>query len=535
MYDLVVRNGHVMDGTGSPWYQADVAIKGEHVCAVERKMRTRGRREIDASELVVAPGFIDMHAHSDATLLVNPRAESVICQGITTQVVGQCGFSAAPVRSEQLEAFRRDSFVFSYTGYEWSWFDIDGYCEALASVQPAINVATLVGHGALRQYAMGQVTGPPNRQELALMKNELDRALGQGAVGLSSGLTYAPGRFAEVGELVELGHVVCQHGGVYHTHMRDYARFLDESIRETIQVSEQASVPANISHLFPAGPAYWGKAAVEATQTVDAARRRGIDVTFDITPWTRGGGPYMQMLPDWAQEGGFASLRERLADSQTRSRIAYQLENGLPDWKGWLPLDWHDQLICRTGAAKNASWIGRSIGELAQERGLPAAEMALLLLLEDEGQYWTAPTVKSQEDINHILRHPVGIPISDGMALAPYGPLYQPTNPRSYGTFPRVLGRYVREWGVLSLEAAVAKMTSMPAQRMGFLDRGLLRPGLCADITVFDPTAVTDRETYQNSHAFPDGIAYVIVNGQLAVEHGRQSDVRCGKVLRSKR
>jgi N-acyl-D-amino-acid deacylase len=531
MYDLILRNGRVVDGSGAPWYRADLAIAGERIVAIGRRLDGPAARELDCAGLIVTPGFIDLHSHSDVTLLVNPRAESAVRQGITTQVVGQCGFSAGPVRWESRDAFRQDSFIFAYDGYEWTWRDIAGYRQALAAAQPAINVATLVGHGALRQFIMGAAARRPTPDELAGMQRALDDALEQGARGLSSGLTYAPGRFAETDELAALGKVVRRHGGVYHSHMRDYTRFLLDSINETIAVGEAAGIPVNISHMYPGSPQFWGELAHRATETVDAARRRGVEATFDITPWTRGGGPYMQMLPSWAQDGGFSALKLRLQDPATRRRIAHELEHGAPDWKGWLPIAWDDQLIAKVGRPANQSWCGRTIADIAAERGLPPAETALLLLLEDDGQYWTAPTIKSQDDINHILSHPLGVPITDGMALAPYGPLHQPTMPRSYGTFPRVLGRYVREWGVLRLETAVQKLTSMPAMRVGLADRGILRQGLYADITVFNPDTVLDRETYQDPHAFPAGIEHVIINGRLVVEAGVQSDARPGKVL----
>jgi N-acyl-D-aspartate/D-glutamate deacylase len=310
--------------------------------------------------------------------------------------------------------------------------------------------------------------------------------------------------------------------------MRDYTRFILDAMDETIRVGLETGVPVNISHLNPPK----GKKMVsELIKVVEKARSRGVELTFDNIVWTRGGGPYMQMLPDWAQEGGITAMKERLADPMTRQRIARQLEEGAPDWQGWSQPDWEDALIARTGKSEHDAWTGRTIADLAQDRGIEPAETSLLLLLEDDGQFWTAPTNKMQDDLDQILNHPLSIPISDGFALAPHGPLSRPTMPRSYGTFPRVLGRYVRERGILPLEIAVQKMTSIPAQRMGLMKRGVLRPGLQADITVFDPETVLDQETYRNSHTFPSGIEYVLVNGQMVVERGTQHDIRPGQVL----
>jgi N-acyl-D-aspartate/D-glutamate deacylase len=284
--------------------------------------------------------------------------------------------------------------------------------------------------------------------------------------------------------------------------------------------------------MYPCPRPFWGDLALEATALFESARQQGVEISFDVTPWTRGGGPYLQSLPSWAQEGGFAAaVKPRLEDRATRREIAQQLEHGAPGWDEWVPMEWDDYIIAQTGRPDHNDWAGRTIAELAEERDMPPAEASLVLLLEDDGQFWIAPTIKSQDDLNHILSHPLGVPITDGMALAPYGPLHRPTMPRSYGTFPRVLGRYARDWGVISMEEAVKKLTSMGAQRAGIVDRGVLRPGLYADVTIFDPHTVIDRETYQDPHAFPAGIEYVIVNGQVVVDQGKQPDARPGVVL----
>ena len=531
MYDLVITGGRIVDGSGGPWFAADVAIVGGRIAALGRLGSAEARVRIDAAGLVVTPGFVDFHAHSDVTLLVDPRAESAVRQGITTQVVGNCGFSAAPVRAEDVPRYRRDGLVFSFPGYSWNWTSMGEYLARLRLARPSINVVVLTGHTALRTAVMGQADRTPTPDELAAMQRLLAQALAEGARGFSSGLTYMPSCYAKTEELIALAGVLRESGRAYHTHLRDYSRYLLEAVGEALRIGEEAGIPVYVSHMYAAGREHWGEKTAQAVRLVEEARRRGVEAGFDTTLWPRGGGPFQQSIPNWAREGGLEPMVARFRDPMLRARIVDEVEQGAADWQGWLRPDWDDCLISRVGCPRNASWLGRMVGDLARERGEAPAETALNLLAEDEGQLWTAPTVKREEDIALVLKHTLGIPISDGFALAQDGPLAQPDLPKSYGAFPRVLRYHVRERGLLRLEEAVSKMTALPAARLGLWDRGLLRPGLAADLVIFDPDTVAERAEYLHPNAYPVGIAYVVVNGQVTVNRDGHTGAFAGEVL----
>ncbi|MCX6031550.1 MAG: D-aminoacylase [Chloroflexi bacterium] len=531
MYDLLITGGRIVDGSGGPWFAGDVAIAGQRIVALGRLAPAEARVRIDAAGLVVTPGFVDFHAHSDVTLLVDSRAESAVRQGITTQVVGNCGFSAAPVRSEDVPRYQRDGLVFSFPGYSWDWTSMGEYLARLRQAHPSINVVVLTGHTALRTAVMGQADRAPTPEELAAMQQLLAQALAEGARGFSSGLTYMPSCYAKTEELIALASVLRDSGRAYHTHLRDYSRFLLEAVGEALRIGEEAGVPVYLSHLYAAGREHWGEKTAQAVRLVEEARQRGVEAAFDITLWPRGGGPFQQSIPAWAREGGLEAMIARFRDPILRARIADEVEHGTADWQGWLKPDWDDFLISRVGCPCNVAWLGRTMGELARARGQSPAETALDLLAEDEGQLWTAPTVKREEDIALILKHPLGIPISDGFALARDGPLAQPDLPKSFGTFPKVLRQHVREQGLLSLEEAVRKMTALPAARLGLWDRGLLRPGLAADLVIFDPDTVAERADYLHPNEYPVGIACVVVNGQVTVNQSGHTGAAAGEVL----
>ena len=531
MYDLLITGGRIVDGSGGPWFAADVAVVGGRIVALGRLAPAEARVRIDAAGQVIAPGFVDFHAHSDVTLLVDPRAESAVRQGITTQVVGNCGFSAAPVRAEEIPRYQRDGLCFSFPGYTWDWTSMGEYLARLRQARPSINVIALVGHTALRTAVMGQADRAPTPEELAAMQRLLAQALAEGGRGFSSGLTYMPSCYAETDELIALASVLRDSGRAYHTHLRDYSRFLLEAVAEALRIGEEAGAPVYLSHLYGAGREYWGEKTAQALRLVEEARGRRVEAGFDITLWPRGGGPMQQSIPAWAREGGLEALTARFRDPVLRGRIADEVEHGTADWRGWLKPDFDDFLISRVGLPRNVAWLGKTVGDLARERDKPPAETMLDLVVEDEGQFWTAPTVKSEEDIALVLSHPLGVPVSDGFALAQDGPLAQPDLPKSFGAFPRVLRHHVRATGLLSLEEAVSKMTAQPAGRLGLWDRGLLRPGLAADLVIFDPDTVAERADYLHPNEYPVGIAYVVVNGQVTVNQSGHTGAAAGEVL----
>lgn len=526
MFDLLIRGGRVVDGGGGPWFRADVGIVGERIAAIGALANAEARAQISALERVVSPGFVDFHSHSDVALLVDPRAESAVRQGITTQVVGNCGFSAAPVPPHRRAAYQRDGLMFSHADYEWDWSSMAEFRRRLAAAKPAINVLSLVGHNTLRAAVMGQVERAPSESELADMRRLLVTSLEEGAVGLSSGLTYAPGCFAATAELRSLAAVLRGSGLGYHTHLRNYGAGLAGALDEALEITDNGRVPLFASHLYPAGRANWGTAP-RILAKLDAAREDGAEVCFDVTPWLRGGGPLNQYVPGWARADGIGAFLQRLRTPEYRAAMRRELEAGV---SGIEPI-WPDELIVRVGAPSHSEWVGRSILELAEEHALAPAEMALELLAEDEAQVWVAPRSKSTEDVDLLLQHPLGIPVTDGITVAVDGPLGRPEMEKSFGTFPRVLGHYVRDQGVLSLEQAIHKLSGEPARRLGLWDRGLLRVGMCADVTIFEPGEIADTGDERHGGRYPRGIDHVVVNGQLTLSTSGRTDVRAGKVL----
>lgn len=527
MYDLLISNGRVLDGTGSPWYRADVAVVGDTVVAIGRLADREAARIIDATGHFVTPGFVEEHGHSDVTYLVDPHSQSAVRQGMTTLVVGNCGMSAAPVSNDMLDTYLRGAPLFGFDGYEWTWQGMGEYLEAVRAARPSVNVAALAGHMPVRAMVLGEANRPASKDERAKMRAILDRALSEGARGFSTGLTYQHTVFADIDEIAETARALKPYGRAYHTHMRSYGKDLLDALSEAIEISRRAEVPLVVSHMYPSGREFWGQSAA-CLELLERARDEGLEVGYDVTPWLRGGGPIMQMFPLWAREGGIDATLERLKDPGVRSRVTAEVQGDGPYTMG---SPWDDQLICHVGNPEHRDWLGRSIEDIAADRGESPAEAALLMLVEDEGNYWVAPTNKCDEDVDRLIKHPMGIPVADGYALAPEGPLAYHDRPNSYGTFPRVLGRYVRERGVLSWEEAVQKMTSIPAARIGLWDRGVLREGLAADIVVFDPDTVIERADYAHPQEYPDGIPWVVVNGQVTVEPAGHTGAQAGEVL----
>jgi N-acyl-D-amino-acid deacylase len=515
--DLLIRGGRIVDGAGNPWYEADVGVRDGRIAAIGRLEGASADRVIDAGGHVVAPGFIDAHSHSDISPLVSPLCESKVRQGVTTECVGQCGSSATP---------RGPGDEVGAGVTQAAWTTAREYLEALGEKGHAVNLTFLVGQGNLRRVVMGYADRPATPDELEAMKSLLRDGLEAGAMGLSTGLIYPPGSFAPLEEIISLARVAAEYGGLYATHMRDEGAGLLASVQEALTVGRAAGLPVQIAHHKVVGEANWGKVA-ESLRLIDAARADGTDVTFDQYPYEATSTGLRSIVPQWAHEGGPKKLIDRLKDPTTRTLLGGQVDRIQEADGGWQKI----YVTAVTGVA-NKAVEGRNMAEIAAMRGRTAWEAAFDLLIEENLDVGMIRFGMCEEDIVTVMRHPCGMFGTDGRALAPYGPLgVGVPHPRNYGTFPRVLGRYVREKGILSLEAAIRKMTSFPAQRYGLSDRGLLRPGLAADITVFNPDTVADQATFGQPHQYAAGIPYVIVNGVVVVDGGEHTGATPGRVL----
>jgi N-acyl-D-aspartate/D-glutamate deacylase len=526
-FDVLIRGGTVVDGLGSEGKRADVGVTGGRITAIGPELLPDGAAEVvDASGRLVAPGFIDLHTHSDVSLLSEPSCISAIEQGCTTSVVGLCGFSAGPMTPEGLVGLVDEEPVFAYPGVDWTWSTIRGYLDVVAQARPAMNVATFVGHNTLRRVVMGVSNRPPTPDELARMERLLDEAFDDGARAFTTGLSYAPGLFADTDELVALASVAARRGKPYHTHMRYGDDGVRASVTEALETARRSGVVINISHMYPRSHEP-PEEADHLIGMVDAARSEGIEATWDITIFQRGGGAWVQTLPAWARDGGMAATQGRIREPEPRARLIALLEGD--ELEPWAK-DWDDQLIVKVNRQENAHLAGRSIGEIARERGVSGPEAALDLVLED-GQYWVAPHIKRQEHLDRLVSHPLGVPIGDGFAAHPERHASLGLMPKSFGTFPYLLGYYVRERSVLDLPTAIRKITSVPADRAGLTERGQLVEGAAADLVVFDPATVANLATEADPGARPMGIDRVMVNGRWAVVGGAATGERSGVAL----
>lgn len=525
--DVVLRNALLLDGSGGPAMRGDLGIRGDRIVSVGGTVSEgAGAEVVDLAGLAVAPGFVDLHTHSDVALLSDPGCLSAIEQGITTQAVGLCGFSAAPLSAESLRGMIDEEPVFAFPDVDWNWTTIGGYREAVAAARPATNVATFVGHNTLRRFVIGGANRPPTPSELERMRELVREAIDEGARGFTTGLSYAPGLFAAVEELAALAAVAAERGLTYHTHMRYGDPDIRGSVEEALLTAERSGVVLNISHMYPRANQPVEEADLLLAM-LDRARERGVESTFDLTIFNRGGGAWVQSLPAWARDGGSKGTEAVIRDPTGRARLIDFLTG--PDADFWMA-DWDDQVICKVSRPENGDLAGRSIGEIARERGRPPVETALDLVLED-GQFWIAPTIKDQGHLDRLIASPLCVPIGDGFANHPEKHRAYGLMPKSFGTFPLVLGSYVRDRAVLPLAEGIHKITAEPARRLGLADRGRLAPGFAADLVVFDPATIENRATEANPAARPAGIERVMVNGEWAVLGGRATGSRSGRSL----
>ncbi len=542
--ELVLSRGRIVDGCGNPWYRGDVGIRRGRIACIAPPGVLRGRRTIDVGDRYIAPGFVDIHTHSDLSILVNRRAESVVRQGVTTEVLGNCGMSPAPVTEEHLGDIRHFwGRIADAPGVTWRWRTFAQYLRELERGGLAINVASLAGHGALRLAVMGWEERAPTPEELARMQGLLEEALQAGAFGLSTGLVYPPGCFAGMEEIVALCRVVARYGGLYASHIRGERETILEAVAEAIEIGRRAGLPVQISHNAPKYGAPYD--ATANLRLVEEARARGQDVTVDNDVHTDLGPALADALPQYLHEHSDEELAALLSDPEARRRIRREIiEEKRPAFgpAGLLRHGRWDRItVFQSPHTPEA--IGRTIAALAEARHQDPFDTYFDLIVANGSQAQALFDYIDEANIRLLLRHPAVMICSDGQVLAPYGFLNDPPpySPCSYGEFPGVLERYVRENPVLTLEEAVRKMTSFPAQRFGLHDRGVLRPGARADIVVFDLERVRDRATnlfphpypFANyPHRYPEGIDYVLVNGVMVVEEGEHTGAMPGWVLR---
>ena len=531
--DLLITGGRIVDGTGAPWFRADVCVLDGRIHAIQPPGKLAGRpakRTIDATGLVVSPGFIDLLGQSEYSVLVDPRAASKITQGITTEITGE-GDSIAPTNERRI-AEGEDSW--KHYGVRPDWTDLEGYFRAFEKTRPAINLGTLVGAGGVRDLVIGKENRPATPAEQAQMEALVDTAMQQGAFGLSTSLQYVPGRYASTAEIVALAKVAAKYGGVYFTHQRSEQREIDASMAEVMTIAREAAIPTNIWHLKTACRENWGRMP-EMLAKVAAARAAGLDVAANQYPWPAAANSLVANLPPWAQAGGTEATLARLRDPAERAKIKAAMRSDDPSWE--------NQFRCAGGASgvlvagvlapEMATASGRTIAELAREKNIDPEDALFDLLVADRLNTSNILFIMDDKDVETALADPFVAFCTDSPAGATDGILAEPgSHPRGWGSAARILGHYVREKKLLSLEEAVRKMTSLPASRAGLQARGILRPGMKADLVLFDPETVGTRATYTDPNHYADGIPYVAVNGQLVVDGGKLTAARPGVVLR---
>lgn len=527
-FDIVITGGLLFEGTGAAPFQADIGIVGERIAAIGDLSPAKARRTIVAKNLHVAPGFIDIHTHSDISAPFNPWQSSAIAMGVTSQVVGNCGISLGLALHDPLFAFEQ-RWLAAY-GKHIEWSNLNEFLRYLEEHGIGTNFLPLVGHGTLRKRVMGMADRLPTDEELHAMCCLLEESLEAGAWGLSSGLEYLPSGYADVNELAALCSLVRKYNGIYATHLRNEGDTLVESVQEALEVASKAQVPLQLSHHKAEGIKNWGKTKITLAM-VDRARAEGLDVQLDQYPYPA----FMtslvvQTLPRWAQQGTNEEMAARLKNPQFRCQIVNEILAAHPEWNDLEP--WQNIWL---GVCRGKPELqGRSIAELAQETQKHPVEYVLDLIVETEGFVSAINFSIGEEDIVRVMQHPYTAIGSDAVASqVNERSLQDQIHPRVYGTFPRVLGRYVRQQQVLSEAEAIYKMTGLPATRMGLTDRGFLRVGCYADITLYDPQRVIDTATFEHPHAYPIGIEWVLVNGTVALENGRLTNALAGKVLRA--
>ena len=536
MCELLIKNGTIIDGTGSPAFLSDISVKNGKIEKIEPSLTMDCHKVLDASNKIICPGFIDIHSHTDATILINSKAESKIRQGITTEIVGNCGMSAAPVTPDFLTELKEHLTVTSDYGKAGDigkfWMTFGEYIQYLNDLPLGINLMPLVGYGTLRCAAMGLKNGPPTQKEMRTMEGLLEKCLEQGAAGMSTGLEYVPDAHCHTDELIQLCRVIERNNKLYASHIRGESHTLFPAVEEAIRTAEISGCRMEISHLKLGGKFNWGKTD-QLFALLDKAVSRGVRLSWDQYPYIAWGTGLADYIPRWVQEAGHQKLIENLSQKSTRKQIRREIEDAIKiGTHAYNTAPWENVQIAMVKSSEYKFAEGKSVAKTATAVGLDPLDFIFDLLIAEKGSVPTLVFCMDEEDIKAIMKHPLTIIASDGRAVADYGALHTgSTHPRYYGAFPRVLGKYVRDEKVLSIETAIQKMTSMPAKIMGLGNRGTLAPGMIADITIFDPKTVSDMATFENPHQYSKGVEKVILSGNIIIDQGVHTNKLSGQVI----
>lgn len=525
MFDLLIKGVRVIDGTGSPWFFGDVAVKDGRIAAVGKSINAIADQVINGKGLTLTPGFIDIHSHSDFSLPIDGGAESRLLQGVTTEIGGNCGMSPAPVISERLNLLKK------YTGFlsqdmSWDWTSFDEFLQAVERAEPAVNFGSLVGHGTLRIAAMGFDDRKPTADELKEMQRLLGESMQQGAFGVSSGLIYPPGCYADTDELAEVAKAVAPYSGYYETHMRNEGDEILKSIEESAEVGRRAGVPVQIAHHKVVGRYNWG-VGVKSQARIAELRAEGLDIANDQYPYTAASTTITTIFPNWAHEGGVDGLLSRLQDPVIRAR----LRNEVLEKMEKTARRFEDILIAQVNTPKHKHLEGKTVAEAAALADQDACEFTFDLIIAEHAGIAVVTFGMDEVDVKAIMSHPLTMIGSDGCSMPMQGP--GKPHPRTFSTFVRVLSKYCLQENLFPLEEAVRKMTSLPANRLRLMDRGLIRPGCWADLVLIDTEQLAERSTFADPRQAPVGVEKVWVNGQLAVDRGQVTGTRAGQVLRA--